>query len=145
MIMRTQRKASKGEHVNAIRTSVDRDREATSQLMSPGDATTFDIDRQAGANISNVGGDQTIYYGDRSRAIRAGKLVAAFGLCLSLIGFALLVTIGVTAAHRVMHDAHAGGIHAPYTQYVASYWPAAAALLVAGFVFRRFARIMIGR
>lgn len=131
--------------MNAIRTSVDRDREATSRAITPADATTFEIDRQAGANISNVGGDQTIYYGDRSRTIRAGKVLAAFGLCVSLIGFALLVLIGVAAAHRVMHDVHAGGIHAPYTQYVPSYWPVAAALLVAGFVLRRFARIMVGR
>lgn len=128
--------------MNAIRTSADIDGEGA---MTSSDATTFEIERQSGANISNVGGDQTIYYGDRSRAIRAGKILAAFGLFLSLVGFALLVPIGVTAAHRVMHDAHAGGVHPPYTHYVASYWPAAAGLLVGGFVFRHFGRIMVGR
>ena len=128
--------------MNAIRTTAEIDRAAA---ITSSDATTFEIERQTGANISNVGGDQTIYYADRSGVIRAGKILAALGLFLSLVGFALLVPIGLTAAHRVMHDAHAGGVHPPYTRYVSSYWPVAAALLVGGFVFRHFGRIMVGR
>jgi hypothetical protein len=126
--------------MNATRTSVKHDPEPGA--MNPNAGTAFDIDRQSGGNISNVGGDQTIYYVDRSRATRLGKIVATLGLLLSLAGVALLVSIGVTTAHRVMH---AGGLHMRYTHYVPRYWPAAVGLLLGGFVIRRFVRIMVGR
>jgi hypothetical protein len=131
--------------MNASRTTVDRDPELTGRATNSSVTTAFGIDRQSGANIANIGGDQTIYYGERSRTIRAGKVLAALGLLLSLIGFALLVPIGVATAHGVLHDAHAGGVQTPYTHYLPSYSPAAAVLLVGGFVIRRFARIMVGR
>ena len=131
--------------MSASHTTVHDDRESPATATTSNDATTFEIDRQSGANISNIGGDQTIYYGDRGRSTRVGRIVAALGLVLSLVGFALLVTIGVMTAHNGLHDVHAGGVHAPYTHYVPSYWPVAAGLLVGGFVFRRFARIMLGR
>jgi hypothetical protein len=137
----------KGERMSAshITTTVHDDRESVATATTSNDGITFEIDRQSGANISNIGGDQTIYYGDRSRSTRIGKIVAALGLVLSLVGFALLVIIGVMTAHRVLHDLHAGGVQTPYTHYVPSYWPIAAGLLVGGFVFRRFARILLGR
>jgi hypothetical protein len=106
---------------------------------------SFEIDRQSGQNISNIGGDQTIYYGDRSRAVRIGKVLGALGLFLSLVGVALLVPIGVTTANSMLHAVHAGGVEAPYTQYLPSGWPAVVGLLVGGFVVKRFARIMVGR
>jgi hypothetical protein len=111
--------------------------------MNSSVATTFEVDSQSGQNISNIGGDQTIYYGDRSRAARVGKILAALGLCLCLVGVAVLVPIGVTTAKHMLHAA--GGIHAPYTQYLPSVWPAPLGLLVGGFVFTRLARIMVGR
>jgi hypothetical protein len=104
---------------------------------------TFEVDNQSGQNISNVGGDQTIYYGDRSRAARAGKILAALGLFLCLVGVAVLVPIGVTTANHMLHAA--GGLHAPYTQYLPSAWPAPLVLLVGGFVVTRVARIVAGR
>jgi hypothetical protein len=113
--------------------------------MNSSDAATFDIDHQSGQNISNVGGDQTIYYGDRNRAARAGKVLAALGLFLSLVGVALLVPIVVATANNVLHAAHHGGVKTPYTHYLPSLWPAALGLLVGGFVVNRFARIMVGR
>jgi hypothetical protein len=113
--------------------------------MNSSDTTAFEIDRQSGQNISNIGGDQTIYYGDRSRAARIAKILGALGLFLSLVGAALLVPIGVTTAHNMLHDVHAGGVRAPYTQYLPSVWPAAVGLVVAGFVVKRFARIVVGR
>ncbi|MGZ6617351.1 MAG: hypothetical protein ACXVFQ_23375 [Solirubrobacteraceae bacterium] len=106
-------------------------------------ATTFEVDHQSGQNISNIGGDQTIYYGDRNRAGRIGKILGTLGLFLCLVGVALLVPIGVTTANHLMHAV--GGVQAPYTQYLPSIWPAALALLVAGLVVTRFARIMVGR
>jgi len=111
--------------------------------MQSRDSTTFEVDNQSGQNISNIGGDQTIYYGDRSRAARVGKILAALGLLLCLVGVAALVPIGVTTAKHMLHAA--GGIHWPYTHYLPSIWPAPVGLLVGGFVVMRFARIMVGR
>jgi hypothetical protein len=111
--------------------------------MNSSVATTFEVDHQSGQNISNIGGDQTIYYGDRGRAARLGKILAALGLFLCLVGVAVLVPVGVTTATHMLHAAD--GIHAPYTQYLPSVWPAPLGLLGGGFVLTRFARIMVGR
>ena len=113
--------------------------------MDPNDEPTFGIDRQSGQNISNVGGDQTIYYGDRSRATRIAKVLAAVGLSLSLGGLALLLPVGATTAHSVLHDMNAGGAKTPYTHYLSWGWTAAVGLLVCGQVVKRVSRIMDGR
>src|SRR6185312_9011081 len=102
----------------------------------------FDIDDQLAQNISNIGGNQTIYYGDRSRAARIGKVIAVLGLLLSLAGLALLLAVGVTTTQGVLDAVHGGGVQTPYTQYLASGWPVAVGLLVGGFVVNRFARII---
>ena len=113
--------------------------------MNPSEATTFEIEAQSGQNISNIGGDQTIYFGDRSRATRIGRVLATLGLLLSLLGFAVLVPVGVTTAHSVLHDIHAGGLQTPYTHYVSWVWAVAVGLLVGGLVIKRVARILVGR
>ena len=105
--------------------------------------TVFEIARQSAQNISNVGGNQTINYGDRRRAARIGKVLAALGLVLFLVGLALLVPIGVETTQEVL--AAGDGVEAPYTQYLASGWPAAVGLLMGGFVVNRFAQILVGR
>lgn len=109
------------------------------------DATAFDIDRQSGQNISNIGGDQTIYYGDRNVASRWGKVLATLGLLLSLGGLVLLVVFGVMTAHDVLDAAKNGGVEKPYTQYLPSGWPTTIGLIASGFVVNRLARIVIGR
>jgi hypothetical protein len=113
--------------------------------MSSVDATTFEIENQSGQNISNIGGDQKIYYGDRSRAARLGKVLAALGLLLCLAGLAMLIAVGVTTANSVVDATHAGGLQTPYTQYLSSGWPAAVVLLTGGLIVNRVARIMVGR
>jgi hypothetical protein len=113
--------------------------------MDPSDPTTFEIQAQSGQNVSNIGGDQTIYFGDRSRANRIGRVVEALGLSLSLIGLAVLVPVGVTTAHRVLHDISTGGAKTPYTHYLWWGWAVAVGLLVCGLVVKRFARITLGR
>ena len=91
--------------------------------MSSSDAEpAFDIDSQLAQTISNIGGNQTIHYGDRTRAARI-----------------------VTTTHSVLEAVHVGGVETPYTQYLASGWPVAIGLLVGGLVVNRFARIIIGR
>ena len=114
--------------------------------MSSSEAkTAFEIARQSAQKISNIGGNQTINYGDRSRAARIGKVLAALGLVLFLVGLALLVPIGVATTQNVLADVHAGGVEPPYTQYLASSWPAAVGLLMGGLVVNRFAQILVGR
>ena len=131
--------------MNASRTTVDDDRESAGRTLALSEATTFDVDRQSGQNISNIGGDQTIYYGDRNRASRLGKVLATTGLLLSLVGLVLLVVFGVMTAHSVLYAAKNGGVEKPYTQYLPSAWPATLGLIVSGFVVNRVARIVAGR
>ena len=107
--------------------------------------TVFEIARQSAQSISNVGGNQTINYGDRSRAARIGKVLAALGLVLCLVGLALLVPIGVATTQNVLAAVHADGVETPYTQYLASSWPAAVGLVMGGLVVNRFAQILVGR
>jgi hypothetical protein len=113
--------------------------------MTSIDPTSFEIEQQSGQSISNVGGDQTIYYGDRSRAVRVGKILGAVGLFLSIAGAAVLVPVVVATVHNVLHDAHAGGIKPPVTHYLPSVWPVVIGLLLGGFVVKRAARIVVGR
>jgi hypothetical protein len=131
--------------MNASRNTVEHSHESLGRAVASGVATTFEIDRQSGQNISNIGGDQTIYYGDRNRASRWGKVLAAVGLLLSLIGLALLAVVGVMTAHSVLHAMKDGGVQTPYTQYLPSAWPAAVGLIVTGVVVNRVARILVGR
>jgi hypothetical protein len=69
--------------MSATHSTIQHDRNSIERSMTSNEAVTFEIDRQSGQNISNIGGDQTIYYGDRNRATRAGKVLAALGLLLS--------------------------------------------------------------
>ncbi len=113
--------------------------------MNPSEITTFEIEAQSGQNVSNIGGDQTIYFGDRSRATRVGRIAEVVGLLLSLVGLAVLVPVAVATAHSVLHDIHGQGLQTPYTHYLSAGWAAAVGLLVVGFVVKRFARITVGR
>jgi hypothetical protein len=114
--------------------------------MSSSDAEpAFDIESQLAQNISNIGGNQTIHYGDRTRAARIGNVMAVLGLLLSFAGLALLVAVAVRTTQSVLDAVHAGGVGTPYTQYLVSGWPVAVGLLVGGFVVNRFARIIVGR
>jgi hypothetical protein len=131
--------------MNASRTIVEHHRESPGRAVSSGDVTTFEIDRQLGQNISNVGRDQTFYYGGRNRSSRWGKLLAALGLLLSLVGLVLLAVFGVMTAHSVLHAMKNGGVQTPYTQYLSSAWPATVGLIVSGLVVNRVARILVGR
>lgn len=115
------------------------------RAMNTSDTTTFELDHQSGHNISNIGGDQTIYYGERSRATRLGKVLAALGLVLCLVGLALLVAIGVTTVRTVLHAIHSGAAKSPYTQYLPPVWPVGVGLLVGGVIVNRVARIVVGR
>jgi hypothetical protein len=113
--------------------------------MNPSDTTTFEIEQQSGQSISNIGGDQTIYYGGRSGAARLGKILGTVGLFLSIGGVAVLVPVVVATVHNLLHDVHAGGIKPPVAHYLPAVWPAAIGLLLGGFIVKRAARIVVGR
>jgi hypothetical protein len=115
------------------------------RVMNTSDTTTFELDHQSGQHISNVGGDQTVYYGERSRATRLGKVLAALGLALCLVGLALMVAIGITTARTVLHAIHSGAAKSPYTQYLPPVWPVGVGLLAGGLIVNRVARIVVGR
>jgi hypothetical protein len=114
------------------------------QAVSASNADTrFDIDRQMGESINNVGGNQTFNIGSRGRSEVVGKALGVLGLVLSLGGLALLVSVAVTTTQSVLDAVKNGGAEAPYTEYLASTWPPAVALLVAGIVFKRLGRVMV--
>jgi hypothetical protein len=104
--------------------------------------TRFDIDRQWGESINNVGGNQTINFEGGGRSVVVGRVMGAIGLALSLGGLALLISVAVTTTQSVLDAVDNGGAEAPYTQYLASSWVPAVALLVAGIVVKRFGRVI---
>ena len=61
---------------------------------------TFEIETQAAAAITNIGGDQTVYAGERRS--RVPRLVSVFGLLLSLTGLGLLVLTGMRTADTLL-------------------------------------------
>jgi hypothetical protein len=107
--------------------------------------TTFEVDSQSGQTISNIGGSQTINYGEGRAGVRSGKVLWVLGFGLCIVGLALLVPIGVATTRNVLDAAQAGGVDTPYTQYLVSGWPAAVGLLIGGVVMNRFARMLVGR
>ena len=80
-----------------------------------------------------------------SRARTVARAVWALGLASLFAGMAVLVLTGVETAHNVLGARDADGITEPYTQYIAVTWIPAVALLAAGFVLTRFARVFAGR
>lgn len=111
--------------------------------MSASNADTrFDIDRQLGESINNVGGNQTFNIGTGGRSAVVGKVLGLLGLALSLGGVALLVSVAVATTQNVLDAVENGGAEPPYTQYLASTWSLALALLVAGIVVKRLGRVI---
>ena len=61
---------------------------------------TFDIESQAAAAITNIGGNQTVYAGEKRSPVP--RLVALIGLLLSLTGLGLLVLTGIRTADALL-------------------------------------------
>ena len=64
------------------------------------DEVTFDIETQAAAAITNIGGDQTVYTAERRS--RAPRAISVIGLLASLIGLGLLIWTGVDTATTLL-------------------------------------------
>src|SRR5215218_3733309 len=93
---------------------------------------TFDIETQAAAAITNIGGDQTFYAGEpRSRVPR---LVSVLGLLFSLAGLGLLVLTGIRTADTLLASNFWPSDPGYYTDAVADTWLPAVIVLVTGIV-----------
>jgi hypothetical protein len=99
---------------------------------------SYDIETQAAAAITNIGGDQMVYAGERRSAF--ARWGALFAVALSLGGLGLLVLAGVRTADTLIANDFWPRESAYYTGHVSSLWLPAAVLLVAGFVVNRFAK-----
>ena len=116
--------------------------------MNPSEITTFEIEAQSGQNVSNIGGDQTIYFGDRGlytyKCYGVVDLAITYGIPVWKSA-APWFKLEIYNAHSVLHDIHGQGLQTPYTHYLSAGWAAAVGLLVVGFVVKRFARVTVGR
>jgi hypothetical protein len=101
---------------------------------------TFDIETQAAAAITNIGGDQKVYAGERSSPVP--RLVSVLGLVLKLAGLGLLVLTGARTANALLASDFWPSDVGYYTDAVAGTWQPAVILLVAGIVLSRFGRAL---
>ncbi len=101
---------------------------------------TFEIETQAAAAITNIGGDQTVYAGERRS--RVPRLVSVFGLLLSLAGLGLLVLTGMRTADTLLASNFWPSEPGYYTDAVAGTWLAAVILVVAGIVLSKVGRAL---
>jgi hypothetical protein len=101
---------------------------------------TFDVETQAAAAITNVGGNQTVYAGERRS--RIPRIVSVIGLLVSLSGLGLLVLTGVRTANTLL-EADFWPLNGHYyTAAVPSTWLPALILVGVGLVLARLGRVL---
>jgi hypothetical protein len=104
------------------------------------DEVTYDIETQAAAAITNIGGDQTVYAGERRSPIP--RLLSLTGLTLSLTALGVLLYTGIdTAKELLANDSWPSEVDS-YADAIASTWQPAVILLVAGIVLSRVGRVL---
>jgi hypothetical protein len=96
------------------------------------DEVTFDVDTQAAAAITNIGGDHTVYAGERRS--RIPRMVSVLGLALWLTGLGLLVLTGIRTADTLLANDFWPSDASYYTGAVAETWRPAVTLFVVGIV-----------
>ena len=101
---------------------------------------TFDIETQAAAAITNIGGDQTVYAGERRSPVP--RIVSVLGLLASLTGLGLLVLTGIRTANTLLAADFWPSDSAYYMEAVADTWLPAVILLVTGIVLSRLGRAL---
>ena len=101
---------------------------------------TFDIETQAAAAITNIGGDQTVYAGERSS--RVPRVVSVLGFALSLTGLGLLILTGIRTANTLLASDFWPSDTAYYTGAIADTWQPAVILLVVGILLSRLGRVL---
>jgi hypothetical protein len=102
---------------------------------------TFDVETQAAAAITNIGGDQVVHSAGRPSLI--ARRLAVFGVALSLAGLGVLVLTGIRTVETLLANGYWPQEASYYLDDVASTWLPAALLLVAGLVIKRFARAVL--
>jgi hypothetical protein len=101
---------------------------------------TFEVETQAAAAITNVGGNQTVYAGERHS--RIPRIVSLIGLVASLSGLGLLVLTGVQTANKLLADNFWPLNGHYYTAAVPSTWLPALILLGGGLVLARLGHVL---
>jgi hypothetical protein len=104
------------------------------------DEVTFDIETQAAAAITNIGGDQTVYASQRRSPVP--RLVSVLGLLLLLVGLGLLVLTGIRTADTLLASNFWPSEPGYYTGAVADTWLPAVILFVGGFVLSRVGHVL---
>jgi hypothetical protein len=104
------------------------------------DEVTYEIETQAAAAITNIGGDQTVYSGERRSPIP--RLLSLAGLTLSFSALGLLVYTGIGTANELLANDSRPSDIGYYTDAIASTWQPAVILLVAGIVLSRVGRVL---
>ena len=104
------------------------------------DEITFDIETQAAAAITNIGGDQRVYTAERRS--RAPRGISVIGLLASLSGLGLVVWTGVETASTLVAAKDWTSNPDHYTARVAWTWLPAVILLGAGIVLSRLGRVL---
>ena len=106
------------------------------------DEVTFDIETQAAAAITNIGGDQTVYAAERSS--RIPRIVSLIGLLASLSGLGFLVLTGIETANALL-DANTWPSDWTYYKDVVTgtaTWLPSVILLGTGIVLSRLGRVL---
>jgi hypothetical protein len=101
---------------------------------------TFEIETQAAAAITNIGGDQTVYAGERRSPVP--RLGSVLGLLLSVAGLAVLVLTGIRTADTLLASNFWPPEPAYYADAVAGTWQPAVILLVVGIVLSKVGRVL---
>jgi hypothetical protein len=104
------------------------------------DDVTFDVETQTAAAITNIGGDQTVYTGERTSPVP--RLFSIIGLALTLGGLGLLVMTGIGTADTLLAENSWPLEVAYYTENVAATWLPAVILLAGGIVLSRVGRAL---
>ena len=104
------------------------------------DEVTFEIETQAAAAITNIGGDQTVYAGERRSPVP--RLISLIGLALWLTGLGLLVLTGVRTADTLQANDFWPSNASYYTGAVADLWQPAMILFSVGIVVSLLGRVL---
>jgi hypothetical protein len=107
------------------------------------DEVTFEIETQAAAAITNIGGDQTVYAGERRS--RVPSLISVLGLGLWLTGLGLLILTGTSTANTLLENDRWPSNVSYYTGAIADTWLPAVSLFAVGIVLSLLGRVLGSR
>lgn len=104
------------------------------------DEVTFDVETQAAAAITNVGGNQTVYASERRSQVP--RFISVAGLALWLTGLGLLVLTATRTADTLRANDRWPSDVSYYSGAVADLWQPAVTLLAVGIVLSLLGRVL---